>query len=363
MNGAVPDNFELSPTEVTFSAGEASKTITVTAVNDELPKTNDGAVKLIFGAMPGAALPDGIVAGDPMETTVTLVDDDRNEAIVAYFMPATATAVEGGEAATVSVGLGLGEGVMTLGPRITLPITVTSDADEGDYTVDTMSVTFPAGATAGAEVWAPITVTANLDDDNDNETVTLGLGALSPGVTMGSTPEQSATAEVTLMDDGLMALTVSLDAAEYTAMEGGDAATVTVSLSAESDREITIPITATPAEGSEDGYELSAESVVFAMGEMTQTITVTASYDDDTEDDSVTLSLGDLPAHVTGGDTTSATVTLTDDGLVPLMVTFDAAEYSADEGGDAITVMVNLNRETDRDVTFQNQHRSGRRRL
>ena len=179
MDGAAPGDFMLSATEVTFGPGETSKSITVTAVNNEIPKSSDGSVKLIFGAMPGDALPEGITAGDPAETTVTLVDDDRNEAIVAYFMPATATAMEGGDPATVSVGLDLGEGIASLDREITLPITVSSDGDEGDYTVDTMMVTFPAGATAGAEVWAPINVTANLDDDNDSETVTLGLGSLA----------------------------------------------------------------------------------------------------------------------------------------------------------------------------------------
>ena len=351
MDGAVPENFELSPDLVTFGPGESSKSVTVTAVDNDLSTTNNGSVKLIFGAMPGDALPEGIVAGDPTETSVTLVDDDRNENIVAYFMPATATAMEGGDAAMVSVGLGLGEGVMTLDREITLPITVTSEADEGDYTVDTMSVTFPAGAAAGADLWAPITVTANLDDDNDSETVTLGLGALSPGVTAGGTADQSATAEVTLEDDGLAALTVAFGAAEGSAMEGGDAATVTVSLSAAADRDITVPITATAAEGSEASYELSAMEVTIAAGDMSMDITVTASYDEDTEDGMVTLGLGDLPAHVSAGEQATTAISLVDDGLVPLAVSFAAATYTANEGGDAVTVTVRLNRQADREIT------------
>ncbi len=352
MDGAAPEDFELSATEVTFGPGETSKSITVTAVNNMVPKSADGTVKLIFGAMPGDALPEGITAGDPAETTVTLVDDDRNEMIVAYFMPATATAMEGGDAATVSVGLDLGEGIASLDREITLPITVSSDADEGDYTVDTMMVTFPAGANAGAEVWAPITVTANLDDDNDSETVTLGLGALPLGVAAGDTAEQSATATVTLEDDGQAALTVAFGEAEATAMEGGDAATVTVSLSAASDRDITIPITATAAEGSEGSYELSAMEVMFAAGDMSQMITVTASYDEDTEDGMVTLGLGDLPAHVSAGDQTTSAVSLVDDGLVPLEVAFGAATYTATEGGNAVSLAVLLNRTADREITI-----------
>ena len=350
MNGAAPGDFMLSANSVTFGPGESSKTITVTAVDNTTPVTNNGAVKLIFGAMPGDALPEGIVAGDPTETTVTLVDDDRNEGIVAYFMPATATAAEGGDAGMVSVGLDLGEGIASLDREISLPITVSSDGDDGDYTVEPMSVTFPAGATAGAEVWAPITVTANLDDDNDSETVTLGLGSLPLGVTAGSTAEQSATAVVTLEDDGQAALTVAFGAAEYMATEGGDAATVTVSLSAAADRDITIPITATPATGSEASYEAPME-VMIASGAMSADIMVTASHDEDTEDGSVTLGLGDLPAHVSAGDQATTMVTLTDDGLVPLKVIFASATYTATENGDAATVSVILNRPADREVT------------
>ena len=350
MDGAAPEDYTLSATSVTFGPGETSKTITVTAVDNNVPKSADGTVKLIFGAMPGDALPEGVTAGDTAETTVTLVDDDRNEDIIAYFMPATATAAEGGDAGMVSVGLDLGEGNMTLDREITLPITVSSDADEGDYIVSTMSVTFPANASSGAEVWAPITVTAKLDDDNDSETVTLGLGMLPLGVTAGSTAEQSATALVTLEDDGLAALTVAFGAAEYMATEGGDAATVTVSLSAAADRNITIPITATAAEGSEDSYEAPME-VMIASGAMSADIMVMASFDEDTEDDSVTLGLGDLPAHVTAGDQATTMVTLTDDGLVPLKVIFASATYTATEGGDAATVSVILNRRADREVT------------
>ena len=353
---ATPNHFKVSPTEVTFGPGEASKTITVEATANNVAETHDGTVKLIFGAMPGEGAGEGITiapAADGGEATVTLVDDDRNDMIVAYFMPGTATAMEGGEPGMVSVGLDLGEGVMTLDREITLPITVMhSDGAEGDYEVSTMSVTFPANAASGAEVWAPITVTANLDDDNDSETVTLGLGMLSPGVMAGSTADKPATATVTLQDDGQAALTVAFDAAEGTAMEGGDAATVTVSLSAAADRDITIPITATPAEGSEDSYELSAMEVMFAEGDMSKEIMVTASFDEDTEDGSVTLGLGDLPAHIMAGDQATTMVTLTDDGLVPLEVSFGAATYTATEGGNAVSLAVLLNRNADREITI-----------
>ena len=124
-----------------------------------------------------------------------------------------------------------------------------------------------------------------MDDDLDDAVVTLGFGDLPERVTAG---EQSITV-VTLSDDMLLPLTVSFGAAEYSATEGGAAATVMVSLSAASDRGLIIPINTDPASGD---FEVSADQVTFAAGDMHQEITVTATLDDDTENDMVTLSLG-----------------------------------------------------------------------
>ena len=342
QNGTVAADYTVMPAgnKVTFTAGQTSQTIAVKAVNNTTPATNNGMVDLALGT-----LPTGVKAGDTTATTVTLEDDDRNKKIVAYFSAATATATEGGAAATVSVMLDLGEGVTELDRSLTLPITATG-GDDGDVTVP-KSVMFAAGA-SGDDLSTEITITANLDNDNVSEMVTLAFGKLSPGVAKGGAGK-AATVVVTLTDDGLAALTASFAAATYTAMEGGTAATVTVSLNAASDRDLTIPIMSDPATGD---FELSASEVMIASGQMSADITVTASYDDDTSDDEVTLSFGDLPSHVAAGDTATTTVALEDDGLVPLTVIFGSSTYMANEGGAAINVAVVLNRVADREITI-----------
>ena len=152
-------------------------------------------------------------------------------------------------------------------------------------------------------------------------------------------------------------VTVEFGAASYTATEGGTAATVTVNLSADPERSVTIPITAAGAGGAGSGdYTLSANSVTIAGGSTSATFTVTAT-DDSVDDDgeSVNLSFGTLPDEVSEGTQRTATVSLTDnDGTMPVAVTveFDAASYTAIEGRGAVTITVTLSADPERSVTI-----------
>ena len=107
------------------------------------------------------------------------------------------------------------------------------------------------------------------------------------------------------------ALEVSFGAPSYSATEGGDAATVTVSLSAAADREVTIQITTSPATGD---FALTATEVVVAIGEDTKTIGVIASDDEDLDDETVELGFGKLLTKVSAGTPSTTTVTLVDGG-------------------------------------------------
>ena len=114
------------------------------------------------------------------------------------------------------------------------------------------------------------------------------------------------------------AITVSFDAAEYTAAEGGAVATVTVRLSEAPGRRIDIPFTATGATGASASDYSVPRSVTFAANQDERTFTVTA-VDDDVDDDgeTVTLALGYLlPGGVSAGSPATATVMLTDNDTV-----------------------------------------------
>ena len=150
------------------------------------------------------------------------------------FGAASYTATEGGAAVTVEL-------TLSAAPErtVTVPLEVTTGgASSTDYTLSEMSVTFDAG-----EMSATFTVTAEDDsEDDDGESITIGFGTLPAGVTAGS-PE---TTTVSLVDDDDPAVTVQFGAASYTATEGGTMATVEVTLSADPERTVTVPLSVTP---------------------------------------------------------------------------------------------------------------------
>ena len=77
------------------------------------------------------------------------------------------------------------------------------------------------------------------------------------------------TVEVAEVDDdpAVTAVTVQFGAASYTATEGGAAATVEVTLSADPERTVTVPLSVTPVGTAiADDYTLSVDAVTFVAG-------------------------------------------------------------------------------------------------
>ena len=73
-------------------------------------------------------------------------------------------------------------------------------------------------------------------------------------------------------------MTVSFGSASYTATEGGSAAAVSVVLSGDPGRAVTIPLTAVPGGGAGGEDYAAPAGVTFASGgALTQTVTVTGT--------------------------------------------------------------------------------------
>ena len=329
------------PASLTFAGGETEKTFTVTATDDTVDDDGE-SVSLRFGT-----LPSGVTAGSRSTTSVSIVDDDVPDVMVS-FSSAAYTATEGGSAATVTVNL-------SAAPERQVAVLIVASGVRGattaDYALSAATLTFGANDTQKT-----FTVTATDDSvDDDDESVSLSFGTLPSGVTVGS----PSTGSVSLADDDDPQVTVTFSADTYTATEGGTAATVTVNLSVDPERQVTVPIGATPQGGAtaqgETGEDYSGipASVTFASGETQKTFTVTAT-DDSVDDDgeSVLLSFGTLPDGVTGSGRTSSTVTLTDNDDPGVTVSFSAATYTAVEGGAAATVTVQLSADPERTVVI-----------
>ena len=109
-------------------------------------------------------------------------------------------------------------------------------------------------------------------------------------------------------------VTVTFDAATYTATEGGTAATVKVQLDTEPGGSLVIPLTVTSTDGAwPHDYTLPA-SVTFTSNQTEQTFTLTAVDDMvDENNETLTLAFGELPPGAREGVRVSATVTLADD--------------------------------------------------
>ena len=136
-------------------------------------------------------------------------------------------------------------------------------------------------------------------------------------------------------------VTVQFSQDSYTVAEGGTQS-VTVTLSADPERTVTIPIVTMGQDGATDAdYSGVPDSVTFISGETEQTFTFTATQDtDDDEGESVLLRFGsDLSGGVSAGTLDETTVTITDDD--PPEVSFGQSAYTVVEGG-TVSVQVKL---------------------
>ena len=144
------------------------------------------------------------------------------------------------------------------------------------------------------------------------------------------------------------AVTVSFGQAAYTVAESDDTSTtdvtenqveVTVSLSADPQRQVIIPIVTNNQDDTTSAdYAALSNSVTFDSGEIEKTITFTAAHDRVADDgDSVKLSFGSpLPADVTEGTPNETVVTITDDDPA-VTVAFGEEEYTVAESDDTTT--------------------------
>ena len=207
---------------------------------------------------------------------------------------------------------------------VTIPLTTTDQdgASSADYAGVPASVTFNAGDTE-----VDINFTAASDSDDDGESVKLTFGNTLP--TGVYRDHRRGCGEIT--DDDVPSVSLSFEQSSYSVDEG-DTVDVTVTLS-DPERTVTIPITTTDQDGASSAdYSGVPANVIFVPGDTEQTFTFTA--DEDTIDDdgeSVKLGFGNtLPTGVSAGNTDEAVVTITDDDVPSVSVSFE--QYSVDEG-------------------------------
>ena len=313
--GATPGDYSGVPQSVTIPAGATRATFTVRAVDD----TDDDGGESVTLAMRWQRFPDDLSAGrGPIETVVSLADDDGATPVEVSFGSAAYTAVEGGSSATVQVRLDRAPG-----REVQVPLTTTRrGASSADFSGVPGSVVFGAAQTVRS-----FTVTATDDsDDDDGESLDIGFGTLPDAVTAGS--PASATVQLEDDDGPVARYEVRFDTRSSLVRnvhEGGcfwtGAALYPVGpLGAAPETSLALPLTATHLRGATaaDYSDLPA-NLVFEAGETRSGFSVCAV--DDAEEDpgeGLIVRFGALPAGVSGmRDRDAATFNIVDNDGPP----------------------------------------------
>ena len=311
----------------------------------------------------------GLAAGTSYEVQVRAANDDGNGAWsgagdgrtsappstpeVRFGAPSY-TAIEGAAGVVVTVQL---DPAASSAVTITLTEDPQGGATSADYDGVPGSVTFAAGETEQT-----FTVTAlddSVDDDDDGESVRLGFGPLPSGVQLGS----PSTATVALVQDaGVTTWYVWFGESDYTVAEGGTAR-ITLHLNApwkpELNEALTVPLFDPQHEGGASAADYSGvpENVTFQPGQTRASFTVRATDDSDDDDgESVLLHFRRLfPDDLEAGRYGARVATLhidDDDGETAVTVSFESANYTAEEDGATATVGLLLDQAPGRAVTI-----------
>ena len=312
--GATAETGDLDSTSgtVTFganSAAGATRTFTIGAVDDKLSEDYE-SFTVALGPVT-SSLSDRVSVTTESATS-TIVESDP----ITVVIDGPDTVAEG---ASASYTVSLSPSGVTPTEDLTVDYATTDGTAAAgiDYTPTSGTLTFTQ-TDAGSQTIMVQTTDDVLDDDDETFSVTIS-NPLGGG---GPTPAVSDTASsviTTITDDDQPprappSMTVAFEMDSYSVAEG-DSIQVIVTLSADPERTVTIPLTKSNLGGASSAdYSGVPDNVIFDSGDTQQSFTFRAiqdSLDDDGE--SVRLGFGPLPARVTLGATTEATVSMIDD--------------------------------------------------
>ena len=191
---------------------------------------------------------------------------------------------------------------------IPLEATGQDGATTDDYHVPS-SVTINGGETSKTFEFM-----AMADDASDaGESVMISFGTSLPSRVTKGTPEETMVSIRQMTPQLGSGVTVQFEADAYTVSED-DTATITVTLSADPQSTVVIPITATNQGGAtSDDYSDVPASVTFNAGKTLTSFNFMATQDDVDENcECVLLTFGALPSGVTAGPTDAAKVSIID---------------------------------------------------
>ena len=329
-------------TPVTVAENTTTKTISIPTAEDSLDEAAE-----TFKVVIATSVSPWVKAGDGKDTaTITINDDDT----AGFTVAPTTLNVNEGASKTYTI-------VLDTRPSASVSVSLTNP-DTGAVTVAPNSWTF---TTSNWNTAKSFTVSGVEDSDYADETVTISHSVTSADSKYSGLTPDSVTVNVD--DNDVRAVTVAFGSATYTVKETDDPttttvreneATVTVTLSADPLRTVTIPITRTNQGGASDSdYSGVPTSVTFNSGETSKSFTFSATADSiDDDGESVKLTFGTLPTGVSAGSTDETTVAIDDDDLpADVDVAFGQGWYTVTEGS-SVTVKVKLSVAPERSITI-----------
>ena len=333
--GASDSDYSGIPASLTFGSNDTERTFEFLAKADALSDSGE-SVKVTF-----ETLPTGVIPGSSAEAVISITDVSFQGTLTVEFDNGSQVVSEG---ATTTVTVSLSNAP---GSDVTIPLTSTGQegAVDSDYSGVPEHLTF-----TGADRQESFTFTAAADSDNDDgESVRIGFGDLPAGVSAGSTGETT----LFITDDDVPAVTANFEQSSYSVAEG-ETVEVTVTLSEDPERSVTILLSMTNQGGAMDSdYSVVPESVTFNSGQTEKTFSFNAATDSDNDDgESVKLELGsNLPDSVSKGSIGETIISITDDDVPAVTVSFDSATITVAEGATT-TVSINLSPAPESSVTI-----------
>ena len=266
-------DYTLATGTLTFAPGDTSKSISFDILNDGLAEADETIVVKLSD-------PSNAALGNPTAHTYTILDDDSVPKVA--FAAGNSSAAESAPTVTLEV---------ILSAPSELPVTVDYQVAGGtaigsgfDYTLADGTLTFAQGETSQT-----IAVT-NVDDPLDESDETVVVTLLNPSnATLGSLTVHTYTI---LDNDGLPTVTFAL--ASFSATELVTQAIIEVRLSAPSELTVMVDFEVTGGTSTGGGidYTLTAGTLTFVPGDLSESITINVLDDALVEpDESVVVEL------------------------------------------------------------------------
>ncbi|MBI4238130.1 MAG: FG-GAP repeat protein [Deltaproteobacteria bacterium] len=321
-------DYTLASGTATIAAGSTTTNIGATIVNDALDETDETIEVTI--ANPGNA-----TLGANTIHTYTITDNDATPTVAV----ADVSVDESAGTATVTVTMtGYSASSVTV-DYATSNGTATAVAD---YTATNGTLTWTTGQT-GDKTYAVTIANDALDEADETITNTLSNAA--------NATLSDSTGVATITDNDATP-TIAFSASSSSGAESATPATITIALSAVSERDVTVDYALSgTATGSGTDYTLANGTATITAGNTSTNVSATVVDDALAEGDETMILTLSNPSNATLGTTAGHTYTITDDDTAALTVTESGGATNVTEGGVTDTITIVLGSQPTADVT------------